>query len=533
MRFKREETVMRKSIWAVLSLALIASQAVAQSVEVPRPGGTLIYSVVAGEPDTYDCHATLSVAVMHRVGPHYSTLLKYDPVRYPEIVGDVAESWTVSADGRVYTFLLRDGIKFHDGSDFSSADVKATYERLRNPPEGVVSARRPQFKDIESIDTPDTRTVVFKLARANAGMLAVFANPYNCLYSAAKLAIDPKFPQRNILGTGPFKFVEHVAGSEWRGERFDNYFVKGRPHLDGFRALNIATTAVVTALSGNQIQADLRGIGPPDRERVLAANPTHYKMPEAVATNMLMLTFNATRKPYDDPRVRRAMSLAIDRWTGAKAMERLDFFNVAGGFLRPGTPLARSQAELEQQPGFGRDIMAARAEAKRLLAEVGVTNLTGVLWNRPPFTALGTFLIDQWRQVGITVTQEQPENQRFFAAYNTRNFDFVIDSFQGFPEDPMIGYAALLSAEVNPSNKSEAVDRQLDELYAKIVATSDVEGRKAAAQAFEGRILSEAYSVPLFWGVRIVPLANEVRGYSVTPSFLVGEDLADVWLARQ
>ncbi len=125
------------------------------------------------------------------LGPHYSTLLKYDRNDFSKIIGDLADSWTVSPDRLTYTFKLRSGVKFHDGSDFSSADIKATFDRLRDPPAGITSARKGQFSSIESIETPAPDTAVFKLNRQNPAALIMFASPWNCVYSAKKLAQDP------------------------------------------------------------------------------------------------------------------------------------------------------------------------------------------------------------------------------------------------------------------------------------------------------------------------------------------------------
>jgi peptide/nickel transport system substrate-binding protein len=109
----------------------------------------------------------------------------------------------VSKDGLTYTFKLRQNVKFHDGSAFTSEDVKATYDRIVNPPQGVVSLRRAAYSDIADRDA-GPHTVVFKLKKPNASMLANFASPWDCIYSAAKLKADPEVPRANILGTGPF-----------------------------------------------------------------------------------------------------------------------------------------------------------------------------------------------------------------------------------------------------------------------------------------------------------------------------------------
>ena len=212
------------------TLLAIAGSANAQT---PRSGGLLKFAVGA-EPPNYDCHANSSFAFIHPVRPHYNTLLKFDTEKYPAIKGDLAESWTVAKDGLTYSFKVRKGVKFHDGSSFTSEDVKATYDRIRKPPPGVLSLREAAYSDISTIETPDPATVVFKLSKPNASMLSNFASPWDCIYSAARLKKDPKFPERNIMGTGPFTFEEHVAGSHWRGRKFKDYFEKGKPYLEGF-----------------------------------------------------------------------------------------------------------------------------------------------------------------------------------------------------------------------------------------------------------------------------------------------------------
>src|SRR6516225_3339409 len=139
--------------------AFIGSAAHAQAVptetsRAPKRGGILEFGVEA-EPPNYDCHANVSFAFLHPVAPHYSTLLKFDAENYPQVKGDLAQSWSVSADKLTYTFKLRPNIQFHDGSHLTAADVKASYERIVHPPSGVTSARQVNYASIGSIDTPD------------------------------------------------------------------------------------------------------------------------------------------------------------------------------------------------------------------------------------------------------------------------------------------------------------------------------------------------------------------------------------------
>src|SRR5262249_19890956 len=153
----------------------------------------------------------------------------------------------------------------------NSADEKATFDRIRQPPQGVVSQRQSLYRDIAAIDTLDDRTVVFRLSKPNAAMLTLIASPYNCLYSAKKLAENPTYPKTNVMGTGAFRFVEHVAGSHWTGTRFENYFRPGHPYLDGFKVFNMAPTAIANAMIAGQVHIDVRGLNPAERDRIAAA----------------------------------------------------------------------------------------------------------------------------------------------------------------------------------------------------------------------------------------------------------------------
>ena len=131
----------------------LAAPALAQ--DKPRHGGELVF-VVAAEPPSFDGHREETFAMLHPIAPHYNTLLRTDPADRTgtKFVGDLAESWTISPDKRAYTFKLRRGVKFHDGSAMTAADVKASYDHIVFPPAGVSSSRQAQYKVVEAVEAP-------------------------------------------------------------------------------------------------------------------------------------------------------------------------------------------------------------------------------------------------------------------------------------------------------------------------------------------------------------------------------------------
>src|SRR5213595_667601 len=143
------------SVWRQVSaaalIAILSLPSTALADTAPKRGGTLEFAVTV-EPGNYDCHGNTSFAFLHPVAPHYSTLLKFDAANYPQIVGDLAQSWEVSADRQTYTFKLRPNVLFHDGARLTSADIKASYQRIIHPPQGVTSARQVDFGAIAAID---------------------------------------------------------------------------------------------------------------------------------------------------------------------------------------------------------------------------------------------------------------------------------------------------------------------------------------------------------------------------------------------
>jgi peptide/nickel transport system substrate-binding protein len=501
----------------------------------PQRGGTLPFAVDA-EPPNYDCHANFSFVLMHVVAPHYSTLLKFDTANYPQVIGDLADSWNVSPDRRTYTFKLRPNVLFHDGSKLTSADVKASYDRIIHPPEGVLSVRQADYAAITSIETPDPLTVVFHLQWPDAAMLPNFASPWNCIYSAAKLAEDPSFPKTHILGTGPFVFVEHVKGDHWSGKRWDKYFQQGKPYLDGYRTEFISETAAVKAMASGRIMAQFRSFTPAERDEMVETAGNRLEVREGPWTSYVALAFNTTQPPFNDARVRRALSLAIDRWGGTEALASTTFLKYVGGLMRPGSAMATPEAELVTMPGFSRDIAASRAEAKRLLAEAGATNLEVTLTNRKdvpvPYGPAGEFVLAQWREIGVRGTHELLSTKEWQAALEKGKFAAAIDLAADYFDDPTINLARYVSRDLSPSNHAGSTDRFLDALYIGQAISTDTRERMKIVRDFERHAVTDASTVPLLWWNRLVVSSAKFKGWNISPSQYIGQDLSDVWIEQ-
>lgn len=499
----------------------------------PNKGGFLKFAVVA-EPPSTDCHAVNTFALIHPARAHYSTLLKFkgSPADL-RIVGDLASGWDVAADGLSYTFKLRDNVRFHDGSQLTSEDVKASYQRIIDPPAGVVSLRRALYQDIKSIETPDARTVVFRMRFPNASMLTHFASPWNCIYSATKLKEDPQFPAKTVLGTGAFEFVEYKKGESWTARRFDGYFLKDRPYLDGYQAFFVKGNAVAPGIIGGQFDAEFRGRTPTERDQIVAAMKDNAVVVAGPWVTNLMFSFNTQRKPFDDVRVRQALTLAVDRWGGAAMLSKISVLKHVSGMFRPGYEYGLPRAELEKIPGFWPDIDKSRTEARRLLAEAGVGNLKLRLVNRnlgDPHTPAAIYLLDQWRRIGVEAEHVQLETKLFYDAHASGNFDVVMDFISDFADDPSAQFDKFLSAGKSAQSVSRHTDAILDDLFDRQMRSVAPVERKQLVNQFETRGLTQAYSAPILWWDRTVVHHKRIKGWELHPSHFTGFDFVDVWL---
>jgi peptide/nickel transport system substrate-binding protein len=528
-----------RSLWILTCLALVAAVAAvapAGAQDKPRYGGELIF-VVPAEPPSFDAHQEETFAMLHPGAPQYNTLLRVDPTDRmgTKVIGDLAESWTISPDRRTYTFKVRRGVKFHDGSIMTSRDVKASYDHIIFPPAGVLSSRQATYSAVESVEAPAADTVVFRLKYPEASFLTNLAQPWNWIYKADILAKDPNWYKKNVMGTGPFKFVEYVRGSQWVGKKNPDYWDKGKPYLDGFRAIFIgSSSAQVAAIRGERAMIQFRSFTPAERDTLVNALGGKIAVQESPWNCSIGVTPNEQKKPYDDKRVRRALTLALDRWEGSKALSRIALIKEVAGIQVPGTQWATPPAELEKLAGYGRDIQAARAEARRLLKEAGVENLSLTLLNRAvpqPYEPFGIWLIDQWRQIGITVKHNPVETSAWFQALRTGDFEVAVTAPCNSIVEPDLDIHWFVTT--SPVNYGKHKDTVMDDLYSRQSRAIDPEERRRLLRQFEKRLYDEeVHFIMGFQWHRIVPYLAKVRGWTITPSHFLNQQLDTVWVSE-
>jgi ABC-type transport system substrate-binding protein len=307
----------------------------------------------------------------------FDNLIRRDPRDGGKtIIPDLAHSWEIAKDGKTYTFFLRKGVQFHDGAELTAEDVKATFDRIARPPEGVSIPRSILFRAVSEINARDKYTIEFQLAepRPVNFMMSAIASGWNVIVRKKTLE-DNNYNLRKLVtypGSGPFRTVRRVENEIWVMEKNPNYWNKGLPYLDGiefYHVLPFSPEMAAAILSGRV-------------DYVIATDPVTARkaqtMPEISTDTHYQSVVHATwinnkKKPLDDPRVRRALHLALDHRVLVEVVKDVAPMMV-GGFIYPFSEFATPQAEFEKRLGYQADPTAAIKEAKGLMAAAGYPN---------------------------------------------------------------------------------------------------------------------------------------------------------------
>src|SRR5579885_3658720 len=521
--------------------AALALPPPAPAADTPRYGGTLTYMIPADAPPSFDAHREQTYATIHSAAPFYSVLIRINPDNpssTTDFVCDVCTELPKPTDGgTTYTFKIRDDVRFHNGDKLTAEDVAASWHSIIFPPEGILSPRASDYMMVKDVEATDPHTVVFHLKFATTAFLPALADPYNWIYQKKVLDKDPHWYEHNILGSGPFKFAGFESGQLIKGVRNPDYYRKGLPYLDGFVGIYAPKQAVqLDAIRADRAAAEFRGYSPAAMDQLKAELDGKINVQESDWNCGSTLIFNHQKKPFDDVRVRRALTLAIDRWGSAPALSKIANVRTVGSIVFPGSPLAPTKAELQQIAGFWPDIEKSRAEARRLLKEAGAENLSFELLNRnvdQPYKFVATWVVDQWSKIGLHVTQKVVPTGPWFDAMRKGDFDVVVEAPGYGIVNPLMDIQKFLPSSVDAENYARYEDPELVALYTKMLHETDPKQQRVEMRALEKRLLdTEAHEIMVLWWHRIVPYRAYVRGFKLAPTHFINQDLARLWLDR-
>ena len=364
----------------------------------------------------------------------YNGLVRYNLVDgLRTILPDLSSAWEVSADQLQYTFMLRAGVKFHDGASFSAEDVVASFQRIVSPPEGVISVNKGIFSAVDKIEAIDGMTVRFTLKSPRAYFLDLLADPANVVISK-KVIDENKGDLKKVMapGTGAFQFKEHRPAERWIFEKNPNYWDSELPYLDQLELIHVPawTDRGTGVLSGQldmswNISRETWDEGAKRKAQFGANRLGNY--------GCYAVMFNTKRGPLADARVRRAIHLAVSRQDLITAFETQEWINLTR-WIPYGNQLATSIDEIARLPGFRASKRDDIAEAKKLMADAGFANgIKGldflVASVAPHAEILGPAFQDQLKQtLNIDCNIRITERALLIEDEQKGNFDMVLDT---------------------------------------------------------------------------------------------------------
>ena len=415
-----------------LLLAATSATAANQTAAPGKPGGILTLLQREELATGFSIHETATIATVWPASPCFSNLVMFDPMNPVEradgIVGELAERWSWQDNYRNLVFFLRHEVRWHDGQPFTSRDVKYTFDMVREAPDASAklrtSPRKGWYENVAAIETPDAYTVVFKLRRPQPALLLMLASGQSPVYPAH---VPPAEFRTHCVGTGPFKLKEWRRGQYVDYVKNPDYFVKGRPYLDGLRYSIIADRGTQkAALQTGRVDVSFPGdTSKPVADELKAAVPELVMATVGTGTSPHLL-LNATRPPFGDRRVRLAMSHAMDRRAFVSAVTQGGA--VVGAALAP-PPYGiwgLSGPALSALPGYGK-AEAERAKAKQLLAEAGygpsnplkVEILTRALF---AYVDFASFVVDELRRIGVDASIKQVDTPLWYSALTRKDY---------------------------------------------------------------------------------------------------------------
>jgi peptide/nickel transport system substrate-binding protein len=540
MKMRKRVRAKTAALAVLLGVAAITAAGAADE-EAPKRGGTLTYMIPADAPPSFDGHRESTYATVHAIAPFYSVLVRMNPDNPSSTTDIVCDLCTAmpqpTDDGKTYAFKIRDGVKFTDGSPLTAQDVAVSFNEIAFPPKGVLSARASNYLMIDKIEAPDPTTVGFHLKFATSAFLPALADPFNWIYEKSILDKDPRWYETHVMGSGPFKFVAYETGQSIEGVRNPDYYVKGLPYLDGFTGIFADKQAVrVAAIRSDRAAIEFRGMPPAARDELVNALGDKITVQEGDWNVGSAVTPNHKKKPFDDPRVRRALTLAIDRWGSAPGLSKIAIVHTVGGIVFPGSPLAATKEELQQIAGYWPDIEKSRTEARRLLKEAGAEGLSFELLNRnvdQPYKYVATWLIDQWSKVGLHVTQRVEPTGPWFEAMRSGNFDVVLEAPGHGLVNPLLDVQKFLPESVDAESYAHYQDDTEVALYQQMLHETDPAKQRVLMRRLEKYLLGDqAHEIWLLWWYRIVPYRSYVKGFKIAPTHFINQDLARIWLDK-
>ncbi len=520
-----------------LAIALITGPAEAQ-----KSGGVLKVFFF-DSPATMSIHEESTIAAQGPMMGVFSNLVMYDQ-KVPQsglksVVADLATEWGWDADGMALTFKLRPGVKWHDGKPFTSRDVVCTWNLLQgkgNDGDTLrVNPRKAWYANLDEVVASGDFEVTFKLKRRQPAFIALLASGFSPVYPCHVPTAEMR---RRPIGTGPFKFVEFKPNETIKVTRNPDYWKKGRPYLDGieYRIIKNQSTGALTFVSGAVDMTSFYFFQVPMLKDIKSqrADAICELMASNVQRNVIV---NRESPPFNDPNVRRAVALTLDRQAFLDTLTQ-GKGTIGGALLAPPEGIWGMPPDvLQKLPGYHPDVAKNRAEARALMEKAGFgpnnrLKLKVSTRNIPPYRDPAVILLDQLKHIYIDAELDAVDTTQWFPKVRKRDYTIglnltgngIDDPDQTFFENYACGSENNFDGYCNP---------KMDELFERQSMEGDQEKRKQLVWDIERRLAEDVARPVLYHNRSGTCWYPYVKGYvPMINSIYNGLRMEDVWLDK-
>jgi peptide/nickel transport system substrate-binding protein len=530
----------RKSCaFAVMAALLTASFAAGQAA-AEKQGG-ILREYMVDSPASMSIHEESTVVSERPMMGVFNNLVLFDQhvkQNNPEaIVPDLATGWSWSEDGTELTFPLREGVKWHDGKPFSAKDVKCTWDMLAGKASEKlrINPRRAWYRNLEEVTTNGDYEVTFHLKRPQPGFLSLLASGWAPVYPCH---VPPRDMRSHPIGTGPFRFVEFKPNEHIWVTRNPDYWKQGYPYLDGveYTILKNRSTVILAFIAGKYDLTFAGSVSIPLMRDIKNQMPDAIceSPPGSVNTNLII---NRDAPPFDNPELRRAMALSLDRKAFVDILtEGQGFF---GGVLQPppGGSWGMPGDVLQTLPGYGMDVQKNRTEAREIMQQLGYgpdhrLKVKASTRDTPPYRDPAVILIDQLKDAYIDADLETIDTAQWYPKVMRKDYTVALNLTGSTVDDPDQGLYENYTCGAE-GNYNGYCNPEVDKLVDQQSMQSDRTIRKKLAWEIERRLAEDGARPIVYYNRAAVCWQPYVKGLTIMiNSIYNGWRMEDLWLDK-
>jgi peptide/nickel transport system substrate-binding protein len=504
-----------------------------------KSGGVLKMPDFAS-PASMSIHEEVTRAAVNVLMPVFNNLVLFDQHKerntIDTIVPDLAESWSWSEDGKELTFKLRHGVKWHDGKPFTGADVKCTWDLLQGKASEKLrlNPRKAWYRNLDEVTTSDDR-VTFHLKRPQPYLLVLLASGVSPIYPCH---VSPAQMRQHPIGTGPFKFVEYKQNEHVKLTRNPDYWKSGRPYLDGLEFPIVASVATrnLMFIADNVDMTLSYGVSMPLLRDIKS------QVADAICTistdnGARNLIINPAKPPFDNPELRRTMSLTLDRKAFIDIL--VEGQGLIGGVMQPPPDgvWGLTAEKLTELPGYDPDVVKNRSEARAIMEKLGYgpdkrLAVTVSTRNTAGYRDPAVIAIDQMKEVYLDGTLEPIETANWFPKVIRKDYTIGVNVSETAVDDPDQMFYENYACG-SDRNYTGYCDKEVDALIDRQSSEPDAGRRQQLVWEIERRLARDASRPIIFYTRAATCWRPRVKGLNlVVNSVFNGFRFEDVWLDR-